>query len=241
MAGSQGNDVQINGGGAVDGGTYRNVTVNGVGTVRGDIACDVLRVNGAATVNANVRANTIEVNGTARIDGVVEAFTLTVNGEATLAKGAGVTTVLSKGRLSVFGDLNVRSFESHGSVAVTGTLTGEDVVAEGVYSGDRISATTVDLGLHGSSKVREIDARKVSVHAGTGWAGLNILSVFGERRLMAQSIAANVVSIDLTTVDTVRAGNAVIGAGTRIGSLAYTGELQRAEGATIGSVEKIAL
>ena len=241
MTNSEGNDVQINGGGTLDGGTYGTVTVNGVGTIRGDVTCETLRVNGAATTTGNVSATTVEINGTTRIDGVLQAQTLTVNGETTLSRGAGVGAVVAKGRLMTFGDLNTRSLDVRGSISITGTASSDTVSIEGIVSADRINATTVEIGLHGPSTVREIEARKVTVGRGTGWAGLKLMTVLGDRKLSSASIAANEVVLELTTATMVRAGNAIVGEGCRIQTLAYSGKLDQRAGAMVTTVQKVDL
>ncbi len=240
MTNGRGSDVQLNGGGTLDSGTYGTVTVNGVGTIRGAIACETLRVNGAATVAGELRANLVEVNGTTRIDGALQAQALTVNGETTLSGGAGVGTAVVKGRLTCFGDLNTRALDIRGSLSVTGAVSSENVDVEGIVTADRIVATAVRIGLHGPSSVREIEARKVAVTRGTGWAGLGVMTLLGERRLTSTAIAGNEVSLELTTANSVRAGNAILGEGARIGGLAYSGTLEQRAGATVTKVEKVA-
>jgi cytoskeletal protein CcmA (bactofilin family) len=239
MGSGPGTDVQLNGGGTLDGGTYGTVTVNGVGTIRGGIACETLRVNGATTAAGDVSANVVEVNGTARIDGLLQAQTLTVNGETTLSSGAGVGAVSVKGRLTCYGDLNTRSLEVRGSLSVTGSVSSENADIEGILNADRLVAPAVRIGLHGPSSVREIEGQKVIVNRGTGWAGLGIMTLLGERRLTAASIAANEVSLELTTANSVRAGNAVLGEGCRIGGLAYSGVLEQRSNAAVTRVEKV--
>jgi cytoskeletal protein CcmA (bactofilin family) len=239
MARTQGNDIQIAGGGSLDGGTYGAVTVNGVGTIRGDVTCDRLTINGAATATGGITANTIEVNGTARIDGVVQAQSLTVSGETTLARGAGIGTVVARGRLGVYGDLNARSVDVKGNLNVTGAVTGDSVTIEGIVRAERIAASTVEIGLHGPSTVSEIEARKVTVSKGTGWAGLSVMTILGERRLTATSIAANDVSIELTTANSVRAGDVRLGDGCRVGLVAHTGRLEQLPGALVTTVTKV--
>ncbi len=202
MAATQGSDVQLNGGGTLDSGTYGTVTVNGVASIRGDVACRTLRVNGAATASGELKADTVEVNGTARIDGALQAQNLLVNGETTLSRGAGVGSVVVKGRLTCYGDLNAREVNASGSVSVTGSVSADDIVIEGIVTADRLVAPAVKIGLHGPSSVRAIESRKVTVVRGSGWAGLSVMAVLGERRLTADSVAANEVYLDLTTANT---------------------------------------
>ena len=183
MATAQGSDVQINGGGTLDSGSYRTVTINGVGTIRGDIACETLRINGATTASGEVRAGTVEVNGTARIDGSLQAQSLVVNGETTLSRGAGIGTVTVKGQAHLLRgpQRSLGRRERERQLLGDGLLG--DIVVEGIASADRFVATTVKIGLHGPSSVRAIEARKVTVVRGSGWAGLSVMAMLGERRL----------------------------------------------------------
>jgi cytoskeletal protein CcmA (bactofilin family) len=239
MAEDQARNVQLNGGGTLESGTYGTVTVNGVGTLRGDIACDVLRINGATTASGDLRANTVEVNGTARIDGTLQAHSLNVNGETTLSRGAGVGSVSAKGRLTVYGDLNTRTLDVRGSFSCSGAVSADDATIEGIISADRLVSPAITIGLHGPASVREIEGRKVVVQRGTGWAGLGVMAILGERRLTTTSIAANEVSLELTTANLVRAGNATLGEGCRIGHVVYTGTLDQRDGAAVTAAEKV--
>ncbi len=241
MAATSGSDIQINGGGTLDSGSYGVVTVNGVGTIKGDIACDTLRVNGATTSSGSIKANTVEVNGTARVDGTLQAHTLLVNGETTLSSGAGVGTLTVKGRLTCYGDINARALNSAGSLSITGTLAADDASIEGIVTADRIVAPTVRIGLHGPSSVREIEGTSVTVARGKGWAGLSVMAVLGDRRLTSASIVGSAVSLELTTVNAVRAGNVTLGEGCRVGSVSYTGTFEQRADAAVTHSEKVEL
>ena len=52
------NDLKIAGVGTSSGGTYRDVTVAGVGTVEGPLTCASLTVNGLGTMQGDVKAGT---------------------------------------------------------------------------------------------------------------------------------------------------------------------------------------
>ena len=238
-SGSNEDNVRISGEGRVAGGSYGAVTINGAGSIKGDIACSTFRVNGTATTDASVKADTAVVNGTASFGGEVQAGEMTVNGDASVTNGLGVGQLKVKGRLYVGGGIAAHDVDSKGELTVGGDCEADTFRAEGAFSvGGLLNAGTVDVRLYASSKVREIGGERVTVRQATGFATL--FAIFSEKRLTAESIEADDVVLEFVTAKTVRGARVSIGEGCDIDLVEYTDRFDRSAGAVVRNANKVA-
>jgi len=102
---TNGKDARIAGEGQLSGGNYGAVTINGAGSIKGDVAASTFRINGAGNTDGSVKADVLVVNGSASFSREVQAAEMTVNGDASIAEGLGVSRLRVKGRLFVGGGL----------------------------------------------------------------------------------------------------------------------------------------
>lgn len=58
------NNVQILGAGTVGAGNFKNVVINGTGSITGEITAESLSINGLAKSCENITAEKVEINGT---------------------------------------------------------------------------------------------------------------------------------------------------------------------------------
>ena len=73
-------DVRLDGMGSIDGGEYANVSVGGMGKVRGDLACASLNINGKARLLGQVAAQEFVCNGMATCRRQLRAKEIRVSG-----------------------------------------------------------------------------------------------------------------------------------------------------------------
>lgn len=232
-------NVSISGQGNVTGGTYGAVTINGAGSIKGDIACSVLRVNGAGTTDGNVKADTLVVNGTSSFGGEVQAAEMTVNGDASVTKGAGVGRLKVKGRCFIGGGLAAHDVDSKGELTVGGDLESDTFRSEGVFSvGGLLNSGEIDIRLLGPGRAREIGGERISVRQGSGIA--SIFKLFAEKRLTADTIEGDEVYLECVTAKIVRGARVEVGEGCDIELVEYTEDFKRSAGATVRAANKVA-
>lgn len=236
MADGVRNDITVNGGGTIAPGSYENVTINGAGTVTGDIVCTSLRINGAGTCNGSVKAASLTVNGTTTFDAPVQAAEMTVNGNANVHAGLGAGRLVVKGNLSVDGGLAVHELDFKGVLKMGGDLTARKVTSEGNIEAGDIKADSFDLVVYGGSRVRSIEAGRVTLRS-PGSLG-EVFAILRENRFTAETIRASEVWAENTTANVVSAGNATIGKGSRIGLVDYSGTCSQVDDAQISETRK---
>lgn len=230
------NDITINGGGTVAAGSYENVTVNGGGTIGGDLVCTTLRINGAATCQGSVKAATLSVNGSGTFNGSVQAGEMNVNGDASVRAGLGVRTLTLRGNLTVEGGIAAHEIDLRGYLRTPGDITADLVRGEGAIEAADLTCETLDLGVYGPSVVRNVQATRVTLRAPRSFA--EVFMFFTTKEFKAESIRANEVWLEHTVASTVSAGNATIGAGSRIGLVHYSGTYAKRDDAQVAEERK---
>ena len=233
-------NVNISGEGQVASGSYANVTINGAGTVNGDMTCDTLKINGAGTCDGAVTANIITVNGTGTFRRQVHTGQMNVNGESSVAGGAGIGTLKVKGRFTLTGGLAANTVNIRGQMDVGEGCEADAFTSEGVFNiGGLLNAGIVDIQLYGTSKVREIGGESIVVRERRGTFDIgSLFGLFGQRRLYADVIEGDKISLENTTAKTVRGVDVDLGPGCDIEVVEYGGELHQGAGAKVGSAVK---
>lgn len=232
------NDITVNGGGTIAGGSYENVTINGGGNVTGDLVCTNLRINGMGTCAGTVKAATLTVNGTGTFQSSVQAGEMSVNGDATVRRGLGVTDLSVRGNLAVEGGVAAKDLDVKGLLRVGGDITGETVRGEGSLQARDVKVGSLDLTIYGPSKVSNVEADRITLRAP---GSFGFFMFFAEKRFTAQSLRASEVWAEYTTANVVSAGNAIIGAESRIGLVQYSGNYSVRDGAQVSEARKVEL
>lgn len=235
-------DVKINGDGSLSGGVYGAVTINGAGTVNGDIDCIDYRINGAGTHHGRLLAQSITVNGTGTFNGEIQASAMTVNGDTSVRDGAGIGQLTITGNASFGGSIAAHDVVVRGFLKTAGDCESETFASEGAFTvTGLLNAGTVDIKLYGPCTAREIGGETITVRQpGSGFSSFTQLFTFwAEKRLTADSIEGDDVSLELTNAKTVRGRNVLIGEGCRVDLVEYSGTYSVAPGASVGEARQV--
>lgn len=227
-------NVRINGDGSVAGGVVGAVTINGAGTVGGDIDATTFRVNGAGTANGNVKAEHVKVNGTATFQGEVHAQEFVVNGDASVQRGLGAGRLTVKGNLRVGGGVAANDVDLGGMLKIGGDCEAESFTGEGLFEiAGLLNAGRIDVRVYGRCSAREIGGESITVREGRRWLGL-----FGDRKLVTDVIEGDDISLEYVEAKVVRGRNVTVGAGCSIGLVEYSENYSRFDGASVGESRK---
>lgn len=234
-------NVKINGDGTLSAGSYGTVTVNGAGSVNGDVDCVVYKVNGAATMNGRLLAQTVVVNGTGTFNGEVQANEMTVSGDASVRDGAGIGRFAVRGNTTVGGGVAAHDINLRGFLKVGGDCQAETFTGEGAFTvGGLLSADLIDVKVYGPCAAREIGGEKITIRQPQGFQSFTqIFTFFAEKRLTADTIEGDDIYLEATTAKTVRGRNVSIGADCRIDVVEYSDNYSRVDGAMVSDARKI--
>lgn len=236
-------DMKINGDGSLSGGVYGTVTINGAGTVNGDLDAVTYKVNGTASSNGRVLAQSITVNGSATFNGTVQANAMTVNGDASVREGAGIGRLLVRGNLTVAGGMALHEADVKGFLKINGDCEAESFVGEGGFTiGGLLNAGVVDIKVYGPCSAKEIGGERIVVRRpGSGLSSLTQLFTFwAEKRLTAETIEGDSVWLENTIAKVVRGRNVTVGAGCVIDLVEYAESFTPTEGAQVKDVRRSA-
>ncbi len=220
-------NLKINGHGSSAGGKYDSVTINGNGSINGDLECVYLRVNGQGNVKGNVKADSFKINGNSSIKGDLTAEKVKINGMTHIDGNLSVEEVETYGNINIGGDCNAEVFRVDGMFAVEGLL----------------NAGELKLNLHGPSRAREIGGEKITVKR-TGRFGLRglknlILPHAHDKGLSADVIEGDDVYLENTWAKVVRGNNVELGPACEIELVEYNESFKQDEKAVVGTHRKI--
>jgi len=227
------NDMKIAGVGSSSGGTYRDVSVAGVGTIDGDIACRTFKVGGMSDVHGNLTADKVDIGGVANFAGDVAAGEMSVGGTADVRGKLTGGTVKAGGVVTVGGGVDVQRVELRGMFTIEGDCQAEVFDGRGAFKvRGLLNAGTVDVQLWGRCEVREIGGERVNVREGRGFA------FFLEQHLYAETIEADEVRLEDTTAKVVRGSLVEVGPGCDIELVEYVTDFKQT-GGTVGTARKV--
>ncbi|NWQ43700.1 polymer-forming cytoskeletal protein [Bacillus sp. EB106-08-02-XG196] len=231
-------DLLINGLGSSNGGSFNSVSINGKGSVTGDVECSELDFNGSGSVAGNVVVNHARINGRGKINGNMESQILTVDGTA------GVTGNLLVKKLKVSGKANVGGKIKGDEIKIRGRLTvGEDCEAETFKAesqfsiGGLLNADLVDITIFADCHAKEIGGQTILIKQKNSLLGY--FKPFVRTQLKTECIEGDKIEIENTKAGIVRGKNVVVGANCEIDVVEYSGEFTMDKNSIVKDIRKI--
>lgn len=232
-------DAKINGDGTVGPGSYGTITLNGAGTITGDVQCHELRVNGAGRCKGAVKADTIVVNGAGTFDGSLQTSELVVNGSADIRAGVGVGRFKCAGSCSIDGGVAAHELDLRGDLRVGGGMEARSLRGEGRFSvNGAVNISDIEFRLHGKNAAASITCDRMILRVPDGLSA--IFSAFTDRRLTVDTITGSQLELIDTTARVIRGGNVTLGEGCSVDLVEYTGVLQKLAGAQVREERQVA-
>jgi cytoskeletal protein CcmA (bactofilin family) len=225
---------------------FEDVAVNGGAELNSDLDCKDLKVNGMLTVNGNVKAGNGRIMGKAVVKGNLECEDISVSGKTEVAgdmkvkelKIEGSTEIegsISAEKVSIFGELlagegcNAEEFESRGRFRVSGLLNADKIKCE----------------LYGKNYAGEIGGEAIEIKGGRGFGFDNLIKYifapfnFNEGRLNAGIIEGDDIYLEYTDAKIVRGGKVVIGGGCDIELVEYRDSFKHDVGSKVKESRKL--
>jgi cytoskeletal protein CcmA (bactofilin family) len=239
-------DLKVNGYMKLPGGVFENVAINGGAELNSDLDCRDLKVNGMLTVNGNVKAGDGKIRGKAYVKGDFACEDISVAGKTEVTGGMTVKELKIEGsteiegsisaeKVSVFGELlagegcNAEEFESRGRFRVSGLLNADRIKCE----------------LYGKSYAGEIGGETIDIKGGRGFGFDNLIKYifapfnFNEGRLNAGIIEGDDICLEYTDAKIVRGGKVVIGEGCDIELVEYRDSFKQDRGSKVKENRKL--
>jgi cytoskeletal protein CcmA (bactofilin family) len=214
-------NLSINGLGSSNGGNFDKVSINGKGTVNGDIDCHSFSCNGAGTVNGAVKAEKMKISGSAKITGKIYSTTLSVDGRGSFKEDVYFDKMSISGSGSIGGNVKGEELKIQGQIGVEGNCEVEYFKSEGQFSiGGLLSAETIEIRTYGECKAKEIGGQTIKVKQETSFF-LDLLKVVKSVKLSADVIEGDDISLENTKAKVVRGNHIIIGENCDIDLVEY--------------------
>lgn len=230
-------DLLINGFGSSNGGTFNTISINGKGSVNGDVECVEFDFNGSGKINGNVTANTAKFNGHGKINGNFECQSLTVDGTAGFSNNLFVKKMKVSGKASVGGKVKSDEIKIKGIFTVGEDCEAETFIAESQFRiGGLLNADLINITIFADCKAKEIGGQNILIkHKNTL---LGFFKPFVRTQLETECIEGDKIEIENTKAGIVRGNQVVIGANCEIEVVEYSGEFTMDKNSIVKDIRK---
>ena len=148
---------KINGVGAINGGSYDDLSVDGVCTVSGDLDTKCFDVDGVCTCMGNVTAQACDCDGVLTIQGNLRAGTIDIDGVVTVnGDKVEADRIDCDGMLSVDGEISADVIEADGKINAR-EIVGDQLTIRSYWKNSGILGTVFKVGEKAGMKYSVID------------------------------------------------------------------------------------
>lgn len=232
-------DLHIAGVGKSAGGIYGKVQLDGAGTISGDLDCTDFVGNGSVSIKGSLTSGKIRINGNGTVDGPMDAVEVRVDGHAKVKGHLRSRTLKVNGRCHVQGDVNAPSIEIGGSLKAE-HIQSEKIEVKGSFNIDRsLFSETVDIRLFDRSEAYEMGGNFIQVRKKGMRIWEQLSFSFRPVRLFVRVIEGNVIDVEYTEADIIRANRVILGPGCKVRIVEYSEEFIQDPSAEVGEVRLI--
>ncbi|MCP3740482.1 cytoplasmic protein [Rossellomorea sp. BNER] len=230
-------DLTINGFGRSNGGHFEKVTLNGKGTIDGDVTCVYFECNGSGIVNGDMKSKKAKISGNVRIDGKMNTSDLIIEGRGTIHEDTFLKNVKIAGKGSFGGHLSGEEVMLQGRMTVDGDCEVETFKAEGQFTIDGLlSADCITVDAHGESRAKEIGGQTINVK------NKRLKKLFKTMllgKLETDLIEGDFIDVEYTNATVVRGNEVKLGPYCEVDLVEYSGSFAHHETAKVKESRKV--
>ena len=238
-------EVKISGSGRIGGGVYESVGISGSGKISGDVQCenfhcsgsarcdgalqcsDTLHISGSLHAEKDVSATELHISGSLKGQNLFIKDSGSISGTCELRQDLKCETISVSGSLHTGGGIEATDFRLSGALQCDGLLNAENVDI-------RLGALHNEIGAVGGSRIRVTTAESHGLFRRMLSPNIGPLKV-------REAIEGDEIHLENTVCPLVSGRSVKIGKGCDVGTVRYSEELETADNAAIGSIEKIGL
>lgn len=200
-------DLIIQGNGSTAGGDFRDVKINGIGKVAGDVNCARYIVRGKSEVNGNISAKFVQVAGSSLIRGNLKASEVSINGRADITGALTGERIKVNGKVRTHGNSEAKFFDLNGACTIDGKL----------------KSKLIHMTLDGRSQVRTIAGETIRTRIRSDWMYW-LLSKLGSRTtpvLQVDTLEGDDLELVHTHAKIIRGHHVRLGPGCQVERVEY--------------------
>ena len=242
---SERNDLKINGTGNTSGGSFNDVIINGVGEIKGDVECLNFKSNGTSNMNGNLKTKTLKVNGTSSVRGNVNSEDIKINGAADFNGFVESNFTKIHGSMNVTGNITSDELYLQGGMRISGDCNADKFESSGGFSViGLLNADSINIKLHAPCKAKEIGGENITVKKGNDFSLKKLIKTFFpswdlDRKLSAELIEGNDITLEATKAKVVRGNNITIGDDCEIELVEYKNSFNRSDKTSVKENKKL--
>ena len=202
-------DYSIQGIGKINGGEFKRLSVEGVGTSDGAIKADILVIEGVFHSNGTIETDVLDCEGVGNINGKIQARKMTIEGVINIKDAS---------------DINAMDVYCEGCINTSGDLYAETFRIDGCVNARDIYGNSIEILSHG--KVMS-GFKKMMINFG-------ISSSCHSSR--ANLIKADTIRLEGVKATNVMGNTIIIGPGCEIETVECKGELKVHENAIVKNI-----
>lgn len=225
--------LEVRGFETVDGGSFTDVTMAGMGKVKGSITTSVIEVNGTGEITGDINAQNLMVAGTFVADKEVKLEdTLNIKGTGNFSKSVTCEDILVAGNFVTKGDVRFREASISGSCSSKGILTGDrfEVLGSLDMSSD-LRVNHVSINFSEKSNCNDILADEIHIQTIEGKKGL--FSKLKKTVFKCNEIRAKRVFVENTECKLIAADEIIIGENCKVEKVEYLEKFEFAKSSEV--------
>jgi len=234
------NDLSISGMGQAGGGSYKNVKIDGMAKVSGDVDCQQFTCNGTVGISGLLHAESMNIHGTVKVEGPVTLDEMVIDGMGTFKDHVDCRSVVINGRGSMEKTLKSDSVQVGGMLKTKGDVQCDHFSVKGQFNIEGLlNADQVDIKLSLPCAAHEIGGGHIVVRK---WKNLRFWEQLQHGfsiRLKVNMIEGDHIDLEYTESDIVRGNDVSIGPGCTIRLVEYKNTIHQDLEAKIGSCVRI--
>ncbi|MGL5314281.1 MAG: hypothetical protein ACRC92_13615 [Peptostreptococcaceae bacterium] len=220
------NSLKISGYGSCAGGEFYKVSIEGKGTINGDIKCNSFDTSGLGKITGNIETQKLDVSGVLSIKGDTVAKSVDISGVNKINGNLSGHDLKCDGTITTDNDVEFEEININGSISNKGFINCENLT----------------MFLWGTSICNEIGASNIIVE-GNGKNG-SIFNIFipkkyKENKLIANIIEGDEIILESSNVKIVKGKNIKIGPNCEIDEIEYSGSIEIDPSSKVINVNKI--
>lgn len=233
------NDLIINGFGSSNGGECHIVTINGKGTIKGNITAEQIEVNGQRTFHGVVNSKKLSVNGSATFERITHTNKLSIEGHATFKDNINSIKLHVAGYASIKGNVIAEEISIEGKTTIDGNCEAENFKVLGpIKIKGTLNAEVIIIEPKWKCEINEIGCRSLQVKYANDslW---NVIDSLVTTNLTVGTIEGDDIYLENTKAKIVRGKNISIGKNCHIDLVEYTETFKRSDDATVHSINQL--
>ncbi|MGL5417782.1 MAG: hypothetical protein ACRDAU_19090 [Clostridium sp.] len=225
-------NMDFNGVGNIVKGKYKNISINGVGMLKGNIEGENISVNGTCTGTGNIVGKEMSVDGYVRVKGSLQCENLSVRGSAKFSQVIKGEILKVDGEVKSLEKIEINKIEGMGSIITESDCMCDQIVLEGFIKVlGLLSADKVEIISDRKTKINEIGGEEIKIKLAR--REKSFMKDMLKGKIESERIEGDTIFLEGVKGKVVNGKRVVIGEGSIIDEVNYSESLEIENGGIV--------